>query len=85
MQMYDRLEIKDTPCRATSGNPNGRLGFIFMSYPWYWVKRKYKNKHFRQFQVICMVCLLAVSVFLTIFLAYDNAQSRRCYFHPSIA
>lgn len=50
--------------------------FIFMTYPWYWIKRMYRSKHFRQFLVICMACLLAVSVFLTIFLAYDNAQMR---------
>ena len=50
--------------------------FIFMTYPWYWTKRMYRSKHFRQFLVICMTCLLAVSVFLTIFLAYDNAQLR---------
>ena len=58
--------------------------FIFMTYPWYWIKRMYRSKHFRQFLVICMTCLLAVSVFLTIFLAYDNAQlrkeiCRKCY------
>ena len=51
--------------------------FIFMTYPWYWIKRMYRSEHFRQFLVICMACLLAVSVFLTIFLAYDNAQMRR--------
>lgn len=50
--------------------------FIFMTYPWYLIKRMYRSKHFRQFLVICMACLLAVSVFLTIFLAYDNAQLR---------
>lgn len=58
--------------------------FIFMTYPWYWIKRMYRSKHFRQFLVICMACALAVSVFLTIFLAYDNAQlrkeiCRKCY------
>ena len=58
--------------------------FIFMTYPWYWIKRIYRSKHFRQFLVICMACALAVSVFLTIFLAYDNAQlrkeiCRKCY------
>ena len=51
--------------------------FIFMTYPWYWIKRMYRSKHFRTFLIICMACLLAVSVFLTIFLAYDNAQLRR--------
>ena len=51
--------------------------FIFLSYPWYWIKRMYRSKHFRQFLVICMACAFAVSVFLTIFLAYDNAQLRR--------
>ena len=56
--------------------------FIFMTYPWYWIKRMYRSEHFRQFLVICMACLLAVSVFLTIFLAYDNAQLRRyCLSH----
>ena len=58
--------------------------FIFMTYPWYWIKRMYRSKHFRQFLVICMACALAVSVFLTIFLAYDNALlrkeiCRKCY------
>lgn len=48
--------------------------FIFMTYPWYWIKRMYRSEHFRLFLVICMAYLLAVSVFLTIFLAYDNAQ-----------
>lgn len=51
--------------------------FIFMSYPWYWLKRMYRSEHFRQFLVICMACILAVSIFQTIFLAYDNAQMRR--------
>ncbi len=51
--------------------------FIFLSYPWYWIKRMYRSKHFRQFLVICMAYHLAVSVFLTIFLAYDNAQLRK--------
>lgn len=51
--------------------------FIFMTYPWYWIKRMYRSKYFRQFLIICMTCLLAVSVFLTIFLAYDNAQLRK--------
>lgn len=58
--------------------------FIFMTYPWYWIKRMYRSKHSRLFLVICMACTLAVSVFLTIFLAYDNAQlrkeiCRKCY------
>ena len=58
--------------------------FVFLTYPWYWIKRMYRSEHFRQFLVICMACLLAVSVFLTIFLAYDNAQlrkeiCRKCY------
>lgn len=58
--------------------------FIFLTYPWYWIKRMYRSKHFRLFLVICMACILAVSVFLTIFLAYDNAQMkkeicRKCY------
>ena len=51
--------------------------FIFLSYPWYWIKRMYRSEHFRQFLFICMACLLAVSVFLTIFLAYDNAQMKK--------
>ena len=51
--------------------------FIFMTYPWYWINRMYRSEHFRQFLVICMTCALAISVFLTIFLAYDNAQMRR--------
>ena len=51
--------------------------FIFMTHPWYWIKKMYRSERFRQFLVICMACLLAVSVFLTIFLAYDNAQMRR--------
>ena len=51
--------------------------FIFMSYPWYWLKRMYRSEHFRQFLVVCMACLHALSVFLTIFLAYDNAQMRK--------
>ena len=51
--------------------------FIFLTYPWYWIKRLYRSKHFRQFLIICMACILAVSLFLTIFLAYDNAQLRR--------
>lgn len=50
--------------------------FVFLTYPWYWIKRMYRSEHFRQFLVICMACALAVSVFLTIFLAYDNAQLR---------
>lgn len=54
--------------------------FIFMSYPWYWIKRMYRSKHFSQFLVICMACLLAVSVFLTIFLAYDNSILRKGIF-----
>ena len=58
--------------------------FIFLTYPWYWIKKMYRSKHFRQFLVVCMACALAVSVFLTIFLAYDNAQlrkeiCRKCY------
>lgn len=55
--------------------------FIFLSYPWYWIKRMYRSKHFRQFLVVCIACLLAVSVFLTIFLAYDNAQLSSCLSH----
>lgn len=51
--------------------------FIFLTYPWYWIKRMYRSKHFRLFLVVCIACLLAVSVFLTIFLAYDNAQLRK--------
>lgn len=51
--------------------------FIFLTYPWYWIKKMYRSKHFRLFLAICMACALAVSVFLTIFLAYDNAQLRR--------
>ena len=51
--------------------------FLFLTYPRCWIKRMYRSKHIRQFLIICMACLLAVSVFLTIFLAYDNAQTRR--------
>ena len=58
--------------------------FIFLTYPWYWIKRMYRSEHIRQFLVICMACILAVSLFLTIFLAYDNAElrneiCRKCY------
>lgn len=55
--------------------------FIFMTYPWYWIKRMYRSEHFRQFLVVCMAGALAVSVFLTIFLAYDNAQMSSCLSH----
>lgn len=55
--------------------------FIFLSYPWYWIKRMYRSKHFSQFLVICMACAFAVSVFLTIFLAYDNVQLSSCLSH----
>ena len=55
--------------------------FIFMTYPWYWIKRMYRSEHFRQFLVICMACALVISVFLTIFLAYDNAQMSSCLSH----
>ena len=41
--------------------------FIFLTYPWYWIKKMYRSKHFRLFLVICMACALAVSVFLTIY------------------
>ena len=51
--------------------------FLLITYPWYLIKRMYCSEHFRQFLVICMACLLAVSVFLTIFLAYDNAILRK--------
>ena len=51
--------------------------FIFLTYPWYWIKKMYRSKHFRLFLVICMACALAVSGVLTIFLAYDNAQLKR--------
>ena len=55
---------------------------FILTYPWYWIKRMYRSEHFRQFLVICMACILVVSVFLTIFLAYDNAQMRRaCLSH----
>ncbi len=46
-------------------------------YPFYWIKRLYRSEHFRQFLVVCMACSLVVSVFLTIFMAYDNAQLRK--------
>ena len=55
--------------------------FIFLTNPWYWIKRMYRSKHFRLFLVSCMVCTLAVSVFLTILLAYDNAQLGSCLSH----
>lgn len=55
--------------------------FIFLTNPWYWIKRMYRSKHFRLFLVSCMVCTLAVSVFLTILLAYDNAQLSSCLSH----
>ena len=45
---------------------------IFLTYPWYWIKRMYRSKHFRLFLVICMACALAVSVFLTIFEQQDG-------------
>ena len=51
--------------------------FIFLTYPWFWIKRMSRSEHFRQFLVIYMACILAVSVFLTIFLAYDNAQIKK--------
>ena len=50
--------------------------FILETYHWYWIIRMYRSGQSRQFLVICMACLLTVSVFLTIFLAYDNAQLR---------
>lgn len=50
-------------------------------YPFYWIKRLYRSEHFRQFLVICMACALVISVFLTIFLAYDNAQLSSCLSH----
>lgn len=33
--------------------------FIFLTYPWYWIKNMYRSKHFRLFLVICMACALA--------------------------
>ena len=50
--------------------------FVFLSYPWYWIKKMYRSKHFRLILVACMACAFTVTVFLTIFLAYDNAQLR---------
>ena len=73
MQEKKSKTIEQPPIPQTI---NALPRFIFLTYPWYWIKRMYRSKHFRQFLVICMTCLLAVSVFLTIFLAYDNAQLR---------
>lgn len=79
MQVKKSKAIEQPPIPQTI---NALPRFIFMTYPWYLIKRMYRSKHFRQFLVICMACLLAVSVFLTIFLAYDNAQLRRyCLSH----
>lgn len=33
--------------------------FIFLTYPWYWIKNMYRSEHFRLFLVICMACALA--------------------------
>lgn len=74
MQAKESRAIEQPPIPQTR---KALLRFIFMSYPWYWIKRMYRSEHFRQFLVICMAYILAVSVFQTIFLAYDNAQMRR--------
>ena len=74
MQTKKSKSVKQPPIPQTTKDlPR----FIFLIYPWYWIKRMYRSEHFRTFLVICMACALVVSVFLTMFLAYDNAQLRR--------
>ena len=51
--------------------------FLFVTYPWYWVRRIYHSSHFRQYLLLCMSFILMLSVFTTILLAYDNVRMRR--------
>lgn len=51
--------------------------FLFITYPWYWVRRIYHSSHFRQYLLLCMSFILMLSVFMTMLVAYDNVRMRR--------
>lgn len=51
--------------------------FLFVTYPWYWVRRIYHSSHFRQYLLLCMSFILLLSVFMTMLVAYDNVRMRR--------
>ena len=51
--------------------------FLFVTYPWYWVRRIYHSSHFRQYLLLCMSFILMLSVFMTMLVAYDNVRMRR--------
>ena len=51
--------------------------FLFITYPWYWVRRIYHSSHFRQYLLLCMSFILMLSVFMTMLAAYDNVRMRR--------
>ena len=53
------------------------LRFLFITYPWYWVRRIYHSSHFRQYLLLCMSFILMLSVFMTMLVAYDNVRMRR--------
>ena len=62
------------PERPTS--LKGVPGYLFFLLPWYYVRRFFADRYVKWWFRIIFICLWLISIFLTCFIAYDNAQLR---------
>ena len=62
------------PERPTS--LKGVPGYLFFLLPWYYIRRFFADRYVKWWFRIIFICLWLISIFLTCFIAYDNAQLR---------
>ena len=56
--------------------------FLLCTIPWYWIRRIWYSRHVRQLALILMLCSLALSIGLTLFLARENSYLQTHYYIP---
>lgn len=49
-------------------------GYLFFLLPWYYVRRFFADRYVKWWFRTVFICLWLISIFLTCFIAYDNAQ-----------
>ena len=57
-------------------NVKGMFGYLLYRLPWYYVRRFFADRYVKWWFRTIFICLWLTSIFLTCFIAYDNAQLR---------
>ena len=74
LDVQTNVDVKQPPMPKTLKEVPS---FLLCTIPWYWIRRIWYSRHVRQFAFILMLCSLALSIGLTLFLARDNADLQK--------